>query len=352
MENLPYILQDNGITVFINKRPEHVSSTNVKYDNIKQALKDKDWERVVSLVSYGTAIKTYSHGKMKLHKGVVTYDNKALPGALSQRIINMVDEEMDLDPLINFVDLLKTNTSFNSVQQTYAFLEKNMLPITDDGFILAYKIVSFARTKSKKHNIKRGDLVDQYTGTLRNNMGDVVSMDRNEVDDNPNNLCSFGLHGGAESYYQQLRHGTNRVMIVIKVNPADIVAVPKYTSGSKFRCCKYEVISYYGDDHKKKLEDEVVVYKEKGSKSFDSAVDTRAQVLKAIDIAKTMITSYSRQRLTNKSGHWASVAGYVGYLQDVKFEKHDVHSIAQEIEAKTGFMSAKVKNGNLYITRA
>jgi hypothetical protein len=350
--SLPYIVQDDGITVFVDKKPHHVKSSSKNYTKLKQALKNKEWDKVESLVSYGTAIKTFSQGKMKLDRGVVTYNNKELPTELAKRIIKMIDEEMDLEPLIKFIERLHMNPSFNSVQQTYAFLETNMLPITDEGYILAYKVVKFADQNSDKHGFKRGDLVDCYTGTVRNNIGDVVEMDRNQVDDDPNRLCSFGLHGGSEGYYNSLRQSPNNVMLVIKIDPVDMVAVPKYHHESKFRCCKYEVISYFGNDGDKKLEDEIVVNEKQGAKSFDSKVDTRAQVQQALDIAKGMIDSYKRQRLSKQSGHWASVAGLVGYLQGAELGSVDINDIARKITDELGFMSAEVKDNNLYITRA
>lgn len=354
MNNIPYIVQDNGITVFIDKKPHHVSVTSSKYKRVKKALKKKDWDKVESLISYGTAIKTFSQGKMKLDKGEVTYDGKVLPATLSTRIIKMVDEEMDLEPLINFVERLKANPSFNSAQQTYAFLEKNMLPITEDGFVLAYKTVSFAQESNKELGLKRGDLVDSYTRTIRNNVGDIVEMERNEVNDDPNITCSFGLHGGSEAYYSGLHHSRNNVMLVIKVDPKDFVAVPKYHHEGKFRCCRYEVISYYGDDGDKKLEDEVVFSATKEADAFNTKTDTKAQVQKALDIVKAMVASYTRQRLSQRAGHKASVAGHVGYLQGTVLKDDvTVDQIAYAVEEATGFMSVKFKaNNNLYIVRA
>tara|TARA_B100000929_G_scaffold284548_1_gene266950 strand:+ start:1691 stop:2749 length:1059 start_codon:yes stop_codon:yes gene_type:complete len=352
MSSLPYIIQDDGITVFVNKQPHHVRSSSPKYAQVKEALNNKEWDKIESLISYGTAVSKFSQGKMKLEKGVVTYADKTLPDALSKRIVKMIDEEMDLDPIIKFVERLHLNPSFNSVQQTYAFLEKNMLPLTDDGYILAYKTVCFADKDSKEHNLKRGDLVDCYTRTMRNNIGDAVEMERNEVDDDPNNLCSFGLHAGSEAYYSRFGHSANSVMLVVKVDPADVVAVPKYHHDGKFRSCRYEVLSYFGNDGDKRLEDETVVSEENPAKSFDAKVDTRGQVQKALNVAKGMIDSYNRQRLGNQAGHWAAVAGWVGYLQGVKLDKYTIEEIADAIENEFGFMSAEVKDGNLYIVRA
>ena len=208
----------------------------------------------------------------------------------------------------------------------------------------------FARRDDDNGKFKRGDLIDRYSNSIRNNIGDEVSMDRNEVDDDPNHLCSFGLHGGSEQYFSNLRSNGNNVMVVIKINPADIVAVPKYHSKSKFRCCKYVVHSYYGNDGNKKLEDEIVAVDGKTS-SFCTSKDTRAQVQSALDIAKGMVSSHKRQRLNHSPGHRNSIAGWVGYLQAVKLGIDSVETIADEIESTFGFMTAKIEGGNLYIAR-
>jgi hypothetical protein len=353
VKDIPYIMQDNGITIFIDKTPHHVSATSPKFKRVKKALKQKDWDKIESLISYGTAIKTFSQGKMKLDKGEVTYDGNVLPATLSSRIIKLVDEEMDLGPLISFVERLKANPSFNSAQQTYAFLETNMLPITEDGFVLAYKTVTFAQETNKELGLKRGDLVDSYTRTNRNNIGDVVEMERNEVNDDPNITCSFGLHGGSEAYYSELRHRIGSVMLVIKVDPKDFVAVPKHHHHGKFRCCRYEVISYYGNDGDKKLEDKGVISATQEVDAFDTKVDTKAQVQKSLNIVKSMILSYTRQRLSQQAGHKAAVAGYVGYLQGVTLkDEFTVLQIAKKVQDETGFMSVELKGQSLYIVRA
>jgi hypothetical protein len=56
------------------------------------------------------------------------------------------------------------------VTELYGFLEKGNLPITNDGHFLAYKKV-------------RKDYKDCHSGTMDNSIGQVVEMERNQVDD-------------------------------------------------------------------------------------------------------------------------------------------------------------------------
>ena len=83
----------------------------------------------------------------------------------------------------------------------------------------------------------------------RNMVGDVVVQKRNEVDDIRDNVCSNGLHFCSLSYIPKYHGGTGRVMIV-KINPADVVSIPSDYDNAKGRCCKYTVIGEHTDPEK------------------------------------------------------------------------------------------------------
>lgn len=134
------------------------------------------------------------------------------------------------------------NTSARAVSETYWFLENYGLPITDDGCFLAYKAV-------------RNNYTDIYSGKFSNLIGSVVSMPRNQVDDNYGKDCSQGLHVGALDYVVSYGHfkkgepiadGGNRLLLV-KVNPKDVVSVPKYEGHTKMRVCSYTVVNEIKD---------------------------------------------------------------------------------------------------------
>jgi hypothetical protein len=109
-------------------------------------------------------------------------------------------------------------------------LEKNNLPITPDGYFLAYKKV-------------RANYLDVHSGTMDNSPGRVVEMPRNKVDDNQNNTCSHGLHFCSEGY---LKHFGGERTVIVKINPADVVSIPNDYNQTKGRACRYEVIGEVG----------------------------------------------------------------------------------------------------------
>jgi len=83
-------------------------------------------------------------------------------------------------------------------------------------------------------------------------------MERNSVDDNPNNTCSTGLHFCSLEYLKGF-WGTSGHTMIIKINPMDVVSIPVDYDNSKGRCCRYVVV----DEHERAKE---------GIEAFDSSV--------------------------------------------------------------------------------
>ena len=82
-------------------------------------------------------------------------------------------------------------------------------------------------------------LVVSFTYILQ--PGALVQMKRSEVDDNPNNTCSKGLHAAAYRYAKDFGGHHTRLM-EIKINPKHVVCVPQDYNGEKMRVCEYIVL--------------------------------------------------------------------------------------------------------------
>jgi hypothetical protein len=67
-------------------------------------------------------------------------------------------------------------------------------------------------------------------------------MPRNEVDDNRSNLCSDGLHFCSFSYLGHFGSGAGNRVLIVKVDPADVVSIPADYNDAKARACRMEVI--------------------------------------------------------------------------------------------------------------
>jgi hypothetical protein len=150
-------------------------------------------------------------------------------------MIQMLQEGFPIEPMVHFMENLYQNPSKRAVTELYGFLEKGNLPITPDGHFLAYKKV-------------RDDYTDVHSGKFDNSVGQVVEMERHDVDDNKDNTCSTGLHFCSMSYLSCF--GGERTVIV-KINPADVVSIPSDYNDAKGRACRYEVIGELSVDPSK-----------------------------------------------------------------------------------------------------
>lgn len=179
------------------------------------------------------ASKSTDAYKIRLDGGSIMYSvngsqEKILDNAMTQRVIKMAREGFDVKPLILFMENLMSNPSKTSIDELYLFLEATELPITSDGHFIAYKIV-------------RNDYRSIHDGKFMNKVGTVVEMPRNEVDDNRNATCSYGLHFCSRTYlgaYGSSTRDTDRLLLV-KINPADVVSIPSDYNNAKGRASKY-----------------------------------------------------------------------------------------------------------------
>lgn len=222
-----YIHTENSITVFFEDGPKTVDFTHVNWDLLTDAIKDEDWPRVRDLIDVEHAVSNYvsPSGRLRVEDNQVYFDNEVVHGALVERILQMMIDGYNVDPMVRFLENLMQNPSYRSRQGLYRFLEHCNLPITEDGCFVAYKMV----TKDYK---------DLHSRTIDNSVGRIVEMPRGDVDDDPEHTCSAGLHFCSLEYLQ----GWGNRLMAVKINPKDVVAVPRDYNDSKGRCCRYEVI--------------------------------------------------------------------------------------------------------------
>jgi hypothetical protein len=182
-------------------------------------------------------VEDYTDGKLKVNvkAGNLTYTPDVgvpfeVSGLLSKRIVETIREKgVDgAQTLIAFLNKLMANPSNRAVNELYGFLEHNDIQLTEDGNFLAFKVV-------------RNDYKDKHSGTFDNSVGVDVRVNRNQVDENSEQTCSYGLHVCAKSYIRHFGSGGDRILVV-SVDPADVVAIPRDYNNSKMRCAGYKVV--------------------------------------------------------------------------------------------------------------
>jgi len=255
--NTPYIMSERSLTAFIDGRSYTVDNTHANWDKIVLAVKHEQFDAIPKLIDLGKAITEFGEGHyVSVKGGVVYYKDKPVHNTLTKRILDMMTQGFDVLPIVTFMDRLHDNPSYRAIQELYLFLETNDLPITSDGHFLAWKKVS--------HDYK-----DIHSGRFDNSVGCVCEMPRQEVDDERDNTCSNGLHFCSESYLEHYGWSNDCKVVVVKINPKDVVSIPSDYANAKGRCSRYEVILDQGDfEHK-----DVAVYIESDLPGPDRCFD-------------------------------------------------------------------------------
>lgn len=195
----------------------------------------------------------------------VSYRGEALPPSLVTKVLSIVRDGLPIIHFEKFWENLRENPSAQSVSELTDFLSYKELPITEDGYLIAYKGVRndyYSATGNVETRVISGK-VDSM-GHIYNGVGEIIEVARNCVDDNRDNECSFGLHCGSWNYAS----GFSQRMVMVKVNPKDVVSVPKDYSFQKCRVSKYEVVS----DVVNEIQTSVVT--DKGEDTLETIEDT------------------------------------------------------------------------------
>jgi hypothetical protein len=265
------------VTVIIDGKPISVKRDNPNADRIIEAAKDYNQskdpeirEGLIQVIQDAAEAKDYkkeissdfeadAQGRVFL-KGT----SESIPYFLSNKLIEFIDQKLDIKPLVNFWKHLLLNPDTHVRNQLFDFLENNGHPISDEGYFLAYKSVGVKR----KYDKETGEMIvkveyDEETGEpipekfsqamtfkpfhsgnhgMSINIGQAVTMPREECDNDPERTCSAGLHVGSMEYVGNFGHG-DHVILEVLVNPRNVVSVPVDYNATKMRCCEYFPIS-------------------------------------------------------------------------------------------------------------
>ncbi len=232
--SMNYIISGNGtMTIVVDDSSHSIGYDHPNYLAIKQCLVDGDEEAIVPLLDIPQSILNYSDGDVEIDNGILKYQGEEIHNTLTDRIMTMMRDGFPFKPMLNFLVNLLENPSNRAVEELYTFLENKNLPITEDGCFLAYKAVT-------------SDYKDKWSQTIDNSVGQKVQMQRRKVNDNCNIGCSDGLHVGALEYVEGYHcESKEDKIVIVKVNPSEIVSVPLDCECQKVRCCGYEVVADY-----------------------------------------------------------------------------------------------------------
>lgn len=245
--SIPHIIKSDSATLFIKGRGVTIAADHINFKKVVSKLENGDdnadefmnlIDVVKSLGAQRTEPEVVARGKhdvtFDVASGTLKYRGYPLSGYIATKALELhrTGAPKPLLKFLAFLENLYQNPRSSIAERLYRFLEVGNMPLTDDGYFLAYKKV-------------RGDWKDIHSGTMDNSIGKILEMPRVLVNDKDTETCSTGLHFCSYAYLDQFRSNnssTDRV-VVLKINPADVVSIPTDYNDTKGRTCKYEVLS-------------------------------------------------------------------------------------------------------------
>lgn len=226
------IKTDESLTVVIDGLPKTMSCNHPSFEDALDCIAEGDTDTLDSLFDVSESItrkfNADGEGNVEIEDGVIYFKGQPVHNYVVDRIFDFMDEGLPFAPLARFLEKLLANPSRRAVEELYKFLEHKHLPICEDGDFLAYKSV-------------RDNYMDHHSGRFYNGVGEVLEMPRNAVCDDADVGCSYGFHAGSHEYASTFG-GSGSRLVIVKINPADVVSVPKDCNCQKLRTARYEVV--------------------------------------------------------------------------------------------------------------
>lgn len=232
-QNIASLVTANGILLFIDGTQFTVGNDHINFSKIKDAIKARDYAGIPALADVTTSVRNWLGNEFELRGDMVHLDGVPFSAEITTKVLSMIEHGADADPLYAFLRKVRANPSKTAQDELLLFCVANGFMIHEDGDLIAYKSV-------------RGNYTDIHSGKFNNAVGEIVTMLRHTVDDNRDHTCSTGLHFASYQYASTWAgqiDGTSRRLMVMKINPADVVSIPSDYNNEKGRCARYEVIS-------------------------------------------------------------------------------------------------------------
>lgn len=319
-DTVHYVAHEDHIAVFVNGEYLEVDKDEETLEAVVTAAEEGDGDAVKEMAVSEETRTVLSDERFELSSEGLVYlrgTDVPMPQLLGEKIQRFVDEGLPVDAMVNFWKYCILNPSAHSRDMLFGFLQTHNMPITKHGYFIAYKRVELADHYAEgadgepeavgkqireefrddgqpyvEEDVRidpdtgekivepidlsdRLKLVDLWSGTMDNSVGEVVAMDRDEVVENPHQTCAAGLHVAAMEYlphygagkaeisppqgkswseldaqerYDHLKDQPDPIVKVL-VNPVDVVSVPNDHNGAKMRVSRYYVMSLFNGQH-------------------------------------------------------------------------------------------------------
>jgi hypothetical protein len=260
--SVAHLITDSGILIFAENQQFQMAQDHPNFRVVKEKLQARDYTGLLELLDVRATVRKWLsvNPRFTLTNDLLALDGVAFSDKVSRKVLRMIDAGNDPQGLFNFLLKVRQNPSSVAQNELLSFCVANKFMIHVDGDILAYKSVrdDYMDIHSgsvfyKPRHLMTPDEAETYQrGVMMGRQRNVrvvtdfgvttVTMPRFAVDDDRNNVCSHGLHFAAHQYAENFGSADSR-MLVLKVNPADVVSIPADYNNSKGRTAKLAVVT-------------------------------------------------------------------------------------------------------------
>ncbi|MEQ8308082.1 MAG: hypothetical protein RIA09_16225 [Hoeflea sp.] len=235
---LPYRVSDRSLSVLIEGKFRTVPASAINFDTIVERLRagDATEAEIRDLVDVKTYVSKITSGRVDITEEAVFFNGNQLTGYMANRVLAHLHQGHDIKPFAAFIDNLMDNPNAEVREDLFKWVEAGDMAFTEDGCFLAYKYV-------------QDDYYSAYTGKngkVYHGLGTFVTMPRSECDPSRNNTCSSGLHFCSYGYLGS--YNQNHRIIIVKIHPSNVTAIPAEYHLQKGRCCAYTVVGELPQD--------------------------------------------------------------------------------------------------------
>jgi hypothetical protein len=245
---MKFLLTQDALNVTINGLPYSISKDYPNFAKIRDAvvsgqspaaifaLIDENARAAKRLIESSMRAQNLT-GRLTYDEGLIYFDGTAIANYAVDTLLRFLHMGHNAAALARFVEKQQTNPDAIVHEHLYAFLEFGKIPLTQDGDFLVYKAV-------------RPNYRDIRSGTFDNSVGRVCAIPREQVDPNRAQTCSYGLHVCSFAYLPHFADAQGHVMLC-KVDPYNVVAIPNDYNNTKMRVCRYEVVGEVTEYYRK-----------------------------------------------------------------------------------------------------
>ena len=257
---LSVVTTENGgqsAVVIVDGVPFTVDSSHLNYAEIINLAKtdddnDDNKAKIIALINMTDGILDSMlevTARVSLRGRTLYFDEEPLPGPLADHIIRLINEgdTVGYESLARFLEKAMLNPGgAKSRDSLWNWLTERKFTIAIDGDFIAYKGVRRSTNNEGENtyaSIMSGSAMvngKTFTGHVPNKVGDIITMNRNDVDSDSNVGCSHGLHAGTWDYAKNFAQGA---VLAVKISPADVVSVPTDSAYKKLRVERYTIQS-------------------------------------------------------------------------------------------------------------